>query len=195
MTTAAEVAKVLLRANQHPQRILWFVALLRKEANLGPDDIVVVGGSAIEIYTAGGYVSGDIDLCGPAEILTPVLKRWGFEQPGREWGRIDWGIVVDIVGRFPSGSMKLTRVVDTPHGPVRVGAVEDLILGRLALIKFWSEPQESVNARMLVRLPEVDWEYLEFRAKQENVADLLRLLRRESRPGSRQGGLRRKTRR
>jgi len=195
MTTAAEVAKVLLRANQHPQRILWFVALLRKEANLGPDDIVVVGGSAIEIYTAGGYVSGDIDLCGPAEILTRVLKRWGFEQPGREWGRIDWGIVVDIVGRFPSGSMKLTRVVDTPHGPVRVGAVEDLILGRLALIKFWSEPQESVNARMLVRLPEVDWEYLEFRAKQENVADLLRLLRRESRPGSRQGGLRRKTRR
>jgi len=195
MTTAEEVATVLSRTEQHPQRTLWFVALLRKEANLGPDDIVVVGGSAIEIYTAGGYVSGDIDLCGPAEALTPVLKRWGFEQPGREWVRIDWGIVIDIVGRFPSGTMVLTRVVDTPHGPVRVGAVEDLILGRLALIKFWNEPDESVNARMLVRLPDVDWAYLEFRAKQENVADLLRILRSESRPGSKQGQSRRKTRR
>jgi hypothetical protein len=31
-------------------------------------ELVVVGGSAIEFYTDGGYVSGDLDLC----LVTPA---------------------------------------------------------------------------------------------------------------------------
>ncbi len=88
---------------------------------------------------------------------------------------------MDVVGRFPSGSMAHTRVVETRYGSVRVGAVEDLILGRLALIKFWNEPGESVNARLLAALPDIDWPYLEFRARHEPVDDLLQELRAGSR--------------
>ncbi len=75
MTTPREVGSVLRKARDHFQRTLWFAALLRREAGLGPDDVVVVGGSPIEIYTEGGYVSGDIDICAPAEAVVPVLKR------------------------------------------------------------------------------------------------------------------------
>lgn len=185
MTTPGEIASTLGKAKDHFQRTLWFAALLRRDAGLGPDDVVVVGGSAIEVYTEGGYVSGDIDLCAPADAVVPVLERWGFKQPGREWVRLDWRIVVDIVGRFPSGSTTHTRVVETPYGPVRVGAVEDLILGRLALIKFWNETEESVNARLLAELPGIDWSYLEVRAKQESVYDLLKELQTPSRPDGR----------
>ncbi len=187
---SAEVEAALRSADDHFVRTLWFAALLGREARLGPDDIVVVGGSAIEVYTRGGYVSGDIDLCAPRVAVAPVLESWGFKRPGREWTRRDWKIVVDLVGKFPSGSMRLTRVAETPYGPVRLAAVEDLLLGRLALIKYWNEPDESVNARLLAKLPDIDWPYLELRAQQERVADLLLELRqgsRRSRP-SRKGG-------
>jgi hypothetical protein len=180
MRSATDVETELRAAKGEDRRILTFAALLRQEAGLGVDDLVVVGGSAIEIYTEGAYVSGDLDICAPRDPIQLVLNRWGFTKPGREWARLDWKIVVDVVGPRPSGSMRLTRVVETVHGPVRLGAVEDLILGRLALIKFWREPGEWANAELLVRLPRLDWDYLDDRAGRDDVVDELALLRRRS---------------
>jgi hypothetical protein len=193
MTTTREVEAALNQAAGEDQRILFFVALLRKEAGLGLDDIVVVGGSAIELYTEGSYVSGDIDICAPREPLATALAAWGFKRPGREWARLDWRVVLDIVGRFPSGSMRHTRVLDTPYGSVRVGAVEDLIVRRLALVKFWNEPQEYQNARLLIALPGLDWEYLSETADREGVAEVLTELRREFGSERKKSRRRRKT--
>ncbi|MGB6500316.1 MAG: hypothetical protein WBG19_02790 [Thermoplasmata archaeon] len=177
MTTSDEIQAILEKIEEDDRRILYFAALLRKEAGLGPDDLVVVGGSAMEIYTEGAYVSGDIDVCGPRDTIAAVLERWGFNQPGREWARLDWKIVLDVVGPRVSGSMRLSRVVSTPYGQVRVGSIEDLIIGRLALIKFWNEPDEYPNALLLVALPKLDWEYLTHRARQENLEAELASLR------------------
>jgi hypothetical protein len=48
--------------------------------------VVVVGGSAISIWTHGEHVSGDIDIIGLSARLAPVLKGWGF-VPEVEEGR------------------------------------------------------------------------------------------------------------
>jgi len=184
MTTADEVQAVLAGISEADRRVLYFAALLRREAGLGPDDLVVVGGSAVEIYTQGAYVSGDIDICAPREPVASVLKRWRFEHPGREWARLDWKIVLDVVGPLVSGSMRLSRVAETPYGPVRVGSIEDLIVGRLALVKYWNEPEEYRNAQLLVILPEIDWGYLTHRAEQEDLAPELSRLRASSKRGS-----------
>ena len=187
MTTVAEVGGVLSSTNDPALRILYFAALLRTEAGLGTDDVVVVGGSAIEVYTKGAYVSGDIDICAPLGPVVAALEKWEFKRPGREWVRLDWKIVVDLVGVRPSGSMSLTRIVETPYGPVRLGAVEDLLLGRLALIKFWNEGDEIKNVRLLLKLPSIDWSYLAFKARKENLEDMLTQLRpdRRRRKGNR----------
>jgi len=192
MTTAADVESVLRSVPNPALRILYLAALLRQEAGLGTDDVVVVGGSAIEVYTGGAYVSGDIDICAPVGPVALTLARWGFQRPGREWARLDWKVVVDVVGPYPSGSMLHTRVEETPYGPVRLGAVEDLILGRLALIKFWKERAESANVKLLVNLPDIDWSYLADRAAKEDLSDILRSvrphksrLRRSTAPGGR----------
>ena len=177
MTTAADVEAVLASTEDPALRILYFAALLRAEASLGPDDVVIVGGSAIEVYAQGAYVSGGIDVCAPRDPVVATLEEWGFRRPGREWVRLDWKIVVDLVGPRPSGSMLLTRVVETPYGPVRLGAVEDLLLGRLALIKFWKEADEIKNARLLLKLPGIDWSYVAFRARKENLEDMVVQLR------------------
>jgi len=181
MTDESELNQILSDAKREDLRILHFAALLRRESNLGPDDLVVVGGSAIEVYTEGAYVTGGIDICAPGAPVTSVLKRWGFQRTGQEWARLDWRIVVDIVAPLPSGSMRLTRVIDTPYGPVRIGGVEDLILGRLAMLKFWNEAGEVANLRRLAVLPDVDWDYLEDMARRSDVDDRLAQLRHDLR--------------
>jgi len=181
MTAPDEIGAILTRIREDDRRILYFAALLRREAGLGTDDLVVVGGSAIEIYTQGAYVSGDLDICAPRESVATVLSAWGFKQPGREWARLDWKIVLDVVGPRVSGSMRLSRVLATPYGPVRVGCIEDLIIRRLALVKFWSEPEEYRNALLLVAIPGIDWDYLEFLARRENLSEELVQLRGTSR--------------
>jgi hypothetical protein len=184
MTAPDEVQSILAGAKSDDQKVLYFVALLRREANLGPDDVIVVGGSAVEIYTEGAYVSGDIDVCAPRQMVSAVLNRWGFTQPGREWARLDWKVVLDVVGPQVSGSMRLTRVVETPYGPVRVSSIEDLIIRRLALGKFWNEPKEYRNALLLAVLPGINWPYLEDCASRENLVAEVAQLRATSTPGA-----------
>jgi hypothetical protein len=185
MTTADEVQEILAKIVEDDRRTLYFAALLRREARLGTDDLVVVGGSAIEIYTESAYVSGDIDICAPRDNIASVLADWGFTQPGREWARLDWKVVLDVVGPRVSGSMRLSRVVETPYGPVRIGSIEDLIIRRLALIKFWNESEEYRNAQLLVVLPGIDWQYLEFRAEKEDLVSELAQLRASLKKGAR----------
>lgn len=38
-------------------------------------ELVVVGGSAIEILTEGAYVSGDLDLCHATKATLPIRER------------------------------------------------------------------------------------------------------------------------
>jgi hypothetical protein len=77
------VGALLLREKAHDRRIRLFSALLAKESGLGTEGLTVVGGSAIEIYTEGDYVSADIDLVVDSRpSVTAVLERWGFRDEG-----------------------------------------------------------------------------------------------------------------
>jgi hypothetical protein len=62
MTSPNEVQTILAKVREDDRRIRYFVAMLRCESGLGPDDVVVVGGSALEIYTKGANVSDAIDV-------------------------------------------------------------------------------------------------------------------------------------
>ena len=65
------------------------VSVLFRERGI---ELMVVGGSAIEFYTDGGYVSGDLDLCliSPARVdlrtRQEVMGAWG-RRVAREAGR------------------------------------------------------------------------------------------------------------
>ena len=55
--------RALVLARSEPYiRDRAFGALLARETGLGEERLAVVGGSALEIYTAGDYVSEDIDI-------------------------------------------------------------------------------------------------------------------------------------
>jgi len=177
MTSADEVAKALREDPRPADRILNFGALLARESG---SEVVIVGGSAIEVYTEGGYHSGDIDLRGDKPAVHRVLARWGFRDQGRLWTHDDWKLAVDLVGDRYSGDPYRATQVETPCGPMRLAAVEELLVKRLARAKHWPGPPEV--ARDDVRQAGMLWEtlgktldrdYLGQRARRYDVADLL----------------------
>ena len=174
-----ELGRILARARSGGERNLWFGALLAKEAAI---DVVIVGGSAIEVYTSGLYVSGDVDLVGERDSIISALERWGFDREGRLWSRSDLRLWVDPVGRDYSGDVRRLREVSTPYGPVRLASVEDLIAKRLIEVKVWpratSEMFDQAVALAAEYDEEVDWSYIAAVAKRERADDLVPELRR-----------------
>ena len=178
-------------AGSDEERLACFGALLSRETGLG-SRLVIVGGSAIEIYlTAEVYTSQDIDVVGARSAIAPVLSKWGFsEERGRSrrgyWVKDGLG-AVDLVGPREHSGLP-PRAWPTPYGEVMLGPVEFLIVRRLMRTVSDREPDLFRQAEALaLRYPKgLDWEYTRVLAKAENVLPLLDQL--ESRVRARRRG-------
>lgn len=158
------------------ERRLMFVGLLtRGVVGLGWTPPVVVGGHAVEFYTAGGYTTVDIDLAGASEPVAQVLAAWGFAREGRHWYDVNLGLVVEVPGS-PLAPSELEHVVTLRIGGdrVKIIGIEDLIVDRLAACKHWGH-RDSCEwaARLLAVADDVDEEYLARRCAEEDVEDTL----------------------
>jgi len=184
-----EVRSALARATSRAERLLWLAAMLRTETG---GRVVVVGGSAIEVYTSDAYVSADLDLVGDRDRLIDTLERWGFKKSGRLWSTAALEVWVDPVGSTYDGDQARLGEVVTPFGPVQLASVEDLIGKRLIEAKVW--PGSSVwafdQAMMLAAEFEkdMDWEYTTKVASREGAGDLVPELRRRLRRRARASG-------
>ena len=176
---AGELGRILAKARDGGERNLWLGALLAKETAA---DVVIVGGSAIEVYTSGMFVSGDTDLVGDRRSIISALERWGFRRDGRLWSRPDLKLWVDPVGREYTGDARKLRVVSTPYGPVRLASVEDLIAKRLIEVKVWPRASSEMFGQAVALAAEyeddVDWNYVTAVTKREGANDLVTELRR-----------------
>ncbi|MHB2035180.1 MAG: hypothetical protein ACYCPW_00350, partial [Nitrososphaerales archaeon] len=91
----------------------------------------LVGGEAVEIYTAGQFSTGDIDITTSNRAATiKLLLDLGFTRTGMIWLYADLGIAVQIVSSFPSHVEK-NRTISVNGHKVKVVGVEDLIVDRL----------------------------------------------------------------
>lgn len=181
MIEAKVVERALESAENSAARILYFAALLSAALRATEGPVVIVGGSAIEVYTTGVYTSGDIDLVTSRSSAARVLNSWGFRSEGRTWYHKSWKLDVDLVGVDYTGSLSRIREVETPYGPVRLAAVEDLIIKRLSEAKHWQgRRQEAFEQAALLASEmsgDLDELYLDARARQEEVVDILADLR------------------
>lgn len=158
------------------ERRLAFVGLLtRGVESLGWPAPVVVGGHAVEYYTAGDYSTVDIDLAGASEPVAEVLGTWGFRQEGRHWLDEALRLLLEVPGSQP-GPEELAHVVAVRIGSVTayVLGVEDVVVDRLCAAKFWHDADSALWAdTMLAVAQELDMGYLRRRAQEEHVADEL----------------------
>lgn len=184
--------KVPARHYGRPSGTKALVSQLRKEPNelkkklllLGyvtdrlekkSESVYLVGGQAVETYTAGQFTTGDVDIATTDRKATEeLLARMGFKRAGIVWINEALGVAVHIVGQFPTRSEKVRAFEVGPY-TVRVVGVEDLIVDRLAAAKHWKSPRDMEQARALYDgfRKQIDTEYLRKRAKEEKVEDIL----------------------
>jgi hypothetical protein len=111
-------------------------------------ELVVVGGSAIEILTEGAYASGDLDLCHTTAATLPVRQRQEvMGQLGAKGGPRNWqvaGMFVDVLGPAESLARTPFRRVQAPYGDVLVMKPEDLLVERMLVSVY---PEKNPAAR------------------------------------------------
>lgn len=131
-------------------------------------ELVVVGGSAIEFYTEGAYVSGDLDLCVEftPQALTARLRQELMARLGGTGGPRSWqvaGLYVDVLSNFENLARTPVRRLEGPYGEVRVAPVEELIVERVLISRYPGDyPPAAECARKLIAAAllaevETDW--------------------------------------
>lgn len=190
----SEFEAAIASAPSEEERLAYLGALLSRETGLG-SRLVIVGGSAIEIYlTAEVYTSQDIDVVGARSVIAPVLSKWGFSEERGRSRRVYWvkdGLgAVDLVGPRDRSGLP-PRHWPTPYGDVMLGPIEFLIVRRLMRTVSDRDPDLFRQAEALaLHYPKgLDWEYIRVLAKVENVLPLVGQL--ENRVRARRRGLRR----
>ena len=127
--------------------------------------LVVVGGSAVEFYTEGGYMSGDIDFCRktlkaiPPRIMQEVAERLGGKGLGRNW--LICGLYVDILGLLESETDLPDRIVQTPYGEVRMLPPELALVERVLFAEQDAECVASARQMMAAALKDADFDWAE----------------------------------
>lgn len=149
---------------------------------------VIVGGYAVELYTAGSYTTLDVDLVlKGSESAGVLLEALGFkkERGMRHWYHEELSLPIEIPDSVLAGSMdKLTRVeIDDLY--VLIIGVEDLILDRLRAAVYWQSEEDKRWALTLLvsQWGEIDFPYLHTEALKEpsgDVSQLLWLLKKEA---------------
>ena len=137
--------------------------------------LVVVGGSAVEFYTEGGYMSGDIDFCRreiahiPLRLAQEVMAKLGATGGPRSW-RV-CGLFVDLLGLLENESASPMRTVETPYGIVKL-APRELVLVERVLAAYYPQPsaeaQKTAKQMMACSLEDPLMNWMEV----ERLADL-----------------------
>jgi hypothetical protein len=103
-------------------------------------ELVVVGGSAIEILTEGAYASGDLDMCHVRAATLPMRERQEvMGLLGAKGGPRNWqvaGMYLDLLGPVESFARTPFRQVEGPYGKIFLMKPEDLLVERV-LVSFY----------------------------------------------------------
>ena len=116
--------------------------------------LVVVGGSAVEFYTEGGYMSGDIDFCRtslkaiPPRLMQEVIAELGGKGVARSW--MVCGLCIDLLGILENESVLPNRELDTPYGTVQIIPPELALVERILIAYYPPSPELLVTARKMM---------------------------------------------
>ncbi len=159
-----------LRDEADPRR-RRLLALGLLTAQLGPLGIepVLVGGGALEFYTAGGYATHDMDLALPhGPEVDAAFAALGFLKEGRFWYHADLDLVFEAPAPagLPGEDAPRTEVSVDGLRVVILG-VEDLLIDRLRAWVHWKSDEDGRWTRRLAHLyvQRLDWSYLRERTR------------------------------
>ena len=117
-------------------------------------ELVVVGGSAIEILTEGAYASGDLDMCHANKATLPIRERQEvMGQLEAKGGPRNWqvaGMYVDVLGPAESFARTPFRRIEAPYGSIQVMKPEDLLVERVLMSYYTGENLTARNCAKIL---------------------------------------------
>jgi len=166
-----------LKREPNPQKMkMLLVGYITDRLEKASQSVLLVGGQAVETYTGGQFLTGDIDITTTDPKATEkILASLGFERIGMIWLSKDLGVAIQIVGLLTTGSLERTLTILAGPYDVRVIGVEDLIVDRLAHAKSWKSPGDMEKAKVLYAnfKKQIDQNYLRETSKKRGVNDFL----------------------
>ncbi|MHB8799442.1 MAG: hypothetical protein ACYDBY_13360 [Thermoanaerobaculia bacterium] len=127
--------------------VAWFQGLF-PEADELP---ILVGGAAVELYTGGAYVTGDLDFVGSVSpYVAKRLMEAGFEKRGRHWAHEAGRVFLELPGRSLEPASEPVRLRRAGRVLLVIGP-EALLADRLAAWKYWGSTIDAANALLLLR--------------------------------------------
>ena len=149
-------------------RLAFLVSAVFAEAGR---ETVIVGGSAIEFFTDGDYMSGDLDVCfttGPRpapRLIAEVMSRLGCSDRSARSFKVA-GLFVDVLGEVETLARTPFRRITSSDGrqSLLLAKPEDLLAERLLVAVYPTKNDEALAcakklaAAGLAGLVAVDWE-------------------------------------
>lgn len=138
---------------------------------------ILVGGTAVELYTAGAYATADMDIVvADRSRAAQVLQQMGFQPHGRHWFHPDKEVAVEIPDDELAGDYARLLEVEIPDGStIFCIGIEDLIIDRLNAAVHWQSAEDRRWAKELLRQhgAQIDWSYIRQRAESEGTIHVL----------------------
>jgi predicted nucleotidyltransferase len=164
------------------ERKLFFTAILTEKLKDENSKPIIVGGTAVEFYTLGGYSTFDLDLVyKEKEKIDKIFKEFGFKRYGRHWYNEELDLAVEIPSSTLIGSEnRLTKIKIEGLTAYMIG-IEDIIADRLNAYVHWKSEDDCEWARrmMILHRDKIDWNYLKERSKKDKTYAALKKLKKE----------------
>lgn len=137
---------------------------------------VLVGGSAVQLYTGGNYMSIDMDIY--LDDIMPavgILEKYGFVKAGRHYFSAEYDLLAEFVsGRIPEKISEIEYGEDV----ILVSSLEEVIIDRLNAAKWRNIPKDLEWVRVMISTGDgrgLDMDYLCRRAAEEDIEDYLKI--------------------
>ena len=160
LKTWDEITEKLSETESKTDRFALFLGLFSEEyfSRTGRFPILV-GGGAVEIFTQGGYSTGDLGLLCDLDIAGDVLRQWGFSSCDDFRGFIqpDDDLYVEILGAHevnddPEATERVEAIVLDDNKKFFIIALEDLIIDRIRACVCWKHAESGIWTRVMMKI-------------------------------------------
>jgi len=139
-------------------------------------DVVLSGGSVVEIYSSGRYVSYDMDFINryneQRKNIVAAMNELGFSEERKYFVHPDTKYFVE----FPPGPLgvgdelvKMISEISTPLGKLRIISPTDCVKDRLAAYYHWDDLQSLEQAVMVAKENEIDMDDIKRWSEKEKM--------------------------
>lgn len=143
-------------------------------------EVVLSGGSCVEIYSKGDYTSYDLDLVNRYNErfykIKAIMENLGFKEQGKYFIHKDTEYFIE----FPSGplgvgdsSVEKLEEIRTKYGILKLLTPTDCVKDRLAAYFHWDDNQSLLQAVWVAQHNKVDLDELKQWSLKENSNEKL----------------------